>query len=89
MRSGGVGGCAAPRSAPRGVASRHGADQADKDRYLGLVAAGWALAVSVPVAALPIAFLLLDRRSGHGVGILTLVFLEFAAVVGLLVAASS
>lgn len=46
------------------------------DRYLGLVAAGWALVFTVPPGALPIACLLLERRRGHAVAMLVVAVLE-------------
>jgi hypothetical protein len=56
-------------------------EQAEIDRYLGLVAAGWALTITVPMAAAPIAFLLMERRTGHAIGMLSVLVLEIVVLV--------
>jgi hypothetical protein len=40
----------------------------DKDRYLGIVLAGWVMAFVLPVGGLVAAMLLAERRTGHAVG---------------------
>jgi hypothetical protein len=58
----------------------------DLDRYLGLVAAGWALTSTAPAGAVPIAFLLLERRPGHGWSMLMIAVIKLLLVGALYIA---
>lgn len=43
---------------------------ANRDAYLGLVVAGWVMALYLPLGGLVVGFTLVDRRPGHATGIL-------------------
>lgn len=60
-------------------------EQQPQDRYLGLVVAGWVLAIYLPVGGIIAGLFLITRRPGHGIGVLALSMLWFvvaALIVG-------
>lgn len=62
------------------------ATREQRDAYLGLVAAGWVLTFTVPVGGLVIGSLLVGRRDGHALAMLSIsVVVIVAAVFGYLV----
>lgn len=55
--------------------------QQQRDQYLGLVVAGWVLAVYLPVAGVIVGAFLMNRREGHAIAMIAVSTISIMALV--------